>query len=118
MTLASLAILALQVSVAVSLATALDLQVSLAFLVATYSLVLIATSLPISVLGLGAREGVLVALLTASSVTSEEALALGVLLSIVVLATRLPGVVPWLWHQRASTPTGPLADAPGFMQSD
>lgn len=116
--LASLAILALQVSVAVSLASALDLQVPLAFLIATYSLVLVATSLPISVLGLGPREGVLVAVLTASSVTREEALALGVLLSIVVLAARLPGVVPWLWHHRASTLTATSADDLGLMQSD
>ena len=106
----SLAVLALQVSVVVSLAGALDLSVPLVFLVATYSLVLLVTSLPISVLGLGPREGVLVAVLAASSVTREEALALGVLLTAVVLATRLPGVVPWFWHRRASAPAGTLAD--------
>lgn len=110
--LASLAILALQVLVATSLAGALDLDVSPAFLVATYSLVLLATTLPISVLGLGPREGVLVAVLTASSVTSEEAMALGILLSMVAIATRLPGIVPWFWHWRAST------SSPSASQSD
>lgn len=116
--LASLVILALQISVAVSLASALDLQVSLVFLVATYSLVLLATSLPISVLGLGPREGILVAVLTASSVTTEEALALGILLSSVVIATRLPGVVPWFWHRRATTSAAMLKDDLRLIRSD
>lgn len=102
--LASLAILTLQVAVAASLAGALDLQVSPVFLAATYSLVLLVTSLPISVLGLGPREGILVAVLTASSVTKEEALALGILLSAVALATRLPGAVPWFWRWQVSVP--------------
>ena len=116
--LASLAILALQTAGAVSLAWALDLHVSLVSLIATYGLVLLATSLPISMLGLGPREGVVVAVLTSLGVTPEEALAFGLLLSAVALATRLAGLVPLLWHWRTSRPAARLANEPTLIHSD
>jgi uncharacterized membrane protein YbhN (UPF0104 family) len=112
---ASLAILALQVAGAVALAWALDLRVSLVSLVAAYGLVLLATSLPISMLGLGPREGVAVAVLTGLGAASEEALAFGLLLSAVALATRLAGLPPLLWRWRTSRLSARLAREPTLV---
>jgi uncharacterized membrane protein YbhN (UPF0104 family) len=113
--LASLAILALQISGAMSLAWALDLHVPLVSLIAAYGLVLLATSLPISMLGLGPREGVAVAVLTSLGATPEEALAFGLLLSAVALATRLAGLLPLLWHWRTGRLAAGLANEPTLI---
>ncbi len=94
-TVVSIAILLLQVLSALALAVSLDLDVSLVYLAAVISIVSLVASLPITPLGLGTREGLLVALLAPVGVSAESALALGVLIFLVTLLPRLSGAVTW-----------------------
>ncbi len=94
-TVVSIAILLLQVLSALALAVSLDLDVSLVYLAAVISIVSLVASLPIAPLGLGTREGLLVALLAPVGVSAESALALGVLIFLVTLLPRLSGAVTW-----------------------
>jgi len=92
----TVAILVAQTVIIIVLAEALSLDVSIPFLIMAWSLVALAVTIPISIAGLGLREGVLVALFTAAGESREEALALGLLIFFVVMVTRLPGALTWL----------------------
>ncbi len=98
----SAVILLIQTGIIVLLAEALSLDVSLPFLVMAWSLVTLAVTLPISIGGLGLREGVLVAMFHSVGEPREDALALGLLFFIVVMLTRLPGALTWLRGTAAS----------------
>jgi hypothetical protein len=91
----SAVILVIQTCVIVVLAKALSLDVSLPFLIMSWSLVTLAVTLPFTVGGLGLREGVLVVMFHAVGEPKEDALALGLLFFFVVMVTRLPGAIPW-----------------------
>jgi uncharacterized membrane protein YbhN (UPF0104 family) len=96
-------ILVIQTTVIVVLAKSLSLDVSLPFLIMAWSLVTLAVTLPISVSGLGLREGVLVVMFTAVGESKEDALALGLLFFMVVMITRLPGAVTWFRGTASAT---------------
>ena len=102
-------ILVLQTVVIVVLAKALGVHAGLAFMVMSWSLVMLAVTLPISIAGLGLREGVLVVMFTATGKSKEEALALGLLFFLVVLVTRLPGALTWLRGSAMLSPATTLA---------
>jgi len=89
-------VMVLQVSVVVLLGEALSLHASIGFLAAAAAMVVLVVMLPISVAGLGSREGILVLLFTAAGEPKDAAIALGVLLFFVGLVARLPGITGWL----------------------
>jgi uncharacterized membrane protein YbhN (UPF0104 family) len=99
----STVILVIQTAIIVLLAEALNLDVSLPFLIMAWSLVTLAVTLPISIGGLGLREGVLVAMFTSVGEPKEDAVALGLLFFVVVMVTRLPGAYTWLRGTAASS---------------
>jgi uncharacterized protein (TIRG00374 family) len=102
--LLSSVVMVLQVSVVVLLGEALSLHASVGFLAASAAMVVLVVMLPISVAGLGSREGILVLLFTAAGEPKEAAIALGVLLFFVGLVARLPGVTGWLRRGAATQP--------------
>lgn len=108
--LMSAVILVTQTAIIVILAEALSLDVSLPFLVMSWSLVTLAVTVPVTIAGLGLREGVLVLMFTTAGEPKEEALALGLLFFLVVLITRLPGALTWL--RGAPTVSAPSAPTP------
>jgi uncharacterized membrane protein YbhN (UPF0104 family) len=91
----SLVIIGLQLLAAIVAAEALHIDAGLLPLTAAYILVMAVSSLPISLLGFGPREGLLVILLGGSQVPNEQAFALGFLISVLALAVRLPGAFAW-----------------------
>jgi hypothetical protein len=95
-------ILVMQTGIIVVLDEALGLDVSLPFLIMAWSLVTLAVTLPLTIGGLGLREGVLVAMFVAVGEPREDALALGLLFFVVVMLTRLPGSIPWFRNTAAS----------------
>lgn len=99
----SAVILVIQTGIIVTLAQALSLDVPLPFLIMSWSLVTLVVTLPISIGGLGLREGVLVAMFVAVGEPKEDALALGLLFFVVVMITRLPGGIPWFRNTAASS---------------
>jgi uncharacterized protein (TIRG00374 family) len=107
----SAVILVLQTAIIVVLAEALNLDVSLPFLIMAWSLVTLAVTLPITIAGLGLREGVLVVMFTTVGEPKEEALALGLLFFLVVLITRLPGAFTWLRGAPVAGTSSALAPA-------
>lgn len=92
----STAIALLQFAVIVILAKALRIDAPVPLVVASWSLVTVAVAAPISIAGLGLREGVLVAMFAAAGEPKEEAVALGLLAFVVAMITRLPGALTWL----------------------
>jgi uncharacterized membrane protein YbhN (UPF0104 family) len=96
-------ILAIQTGIMVVLAEALGLGVSLPFLIMSWSLVTLAVTLPLTIGGLGLREGVLVAMFVAVGEPKEDALALGLLFFVIVMISRLPGSIPWFRSTAASS---------------
>jgi uncharacterized membrane protein YbhN (UPF0104 family) len=94
----SAAVMVLQVAVVVALAEALGVHAPIAFLAAAASLIVLVVMLPISIAGLGSREGMLILLFTAAGEPREDAIALGVLLFFVGLIARLPGVIGWVYR--------------------
>jgi uncharacterized membrane protein YbhN (UPF0104 family) len=97
-------IVGLQVLAALVSAEALHLDVDWLRLSAAYLIIVALTSLPVSLLGFGPREGLLILLLGGSDLASEEAFALGFLLSLLALAARMPGGIAWMLSFRASPP--------------
>lgn len=73
-------------------AQALGIDVGLTALMAFFPIVLIAQVMPISIAGLGVREFTFVFLLSAVGVPDQQALALGLLVWILTVATSLLGV--------------------------
>lgn len=76
-------------------AVALGIEASWVFVAMAWGVTALVIMLPISVLGLGPREGMLVVLFTAAGEPREEALALGLLLFALGLAVRAPSVIVW-----------------------
>lgn len=108
---------ALQIGVVIFLAKAIGLNASVVFLAAAAAMVVLVVMLPISVAGLGSREGILVVLFTAAGEPKEAAIALGVLLFFVGLVARLPGVLGWLRRRSGAAATyAPDAPPPGLTQ--
>lgn len=83
------------------LAVGLGINVSLALFFVIVPLTFIAASLPLSLGGLGIREGVFVSLLTANGVDAHSAVAISILYLIVLLGTSLPGSLTLLLPARA-----------------
>jgi uncharacterized membrane protein YbhN (UPF0104 family) len=100
----SLVAVALQVTVVVLLAESLSLDASVVFLAAAAAMVVLVVMLPISVAGLGSREGMLVLLFTAAGEPRDAAVALGVLLFAVGIIARLPGALGWMRRARLAAP--------------
>jgi uncharacterized membrane protein YbhN (UPF0104 family) len=100
----SVAVLVLQVGSVVLLAESLELHASIALLTAAAAMVVLVVMLPVSILGIGSREATLVVLFTASGQPHEAAVALGVLMFISGLISRLPGALSW-WRRSATVPT-------------
>jgi hypothetical protein len=67
-------------------------------------MVVLVVMLPISVAGLGSREGMLVLLFTAAGEPRDAAVALGVLLFAVGIIARLPGALGWMRRARLAAP--------------
>lgn len=82
--------------VLVLLATALHMQVAAAALLVAYGLITIASLAPVSLNGLGIREGGYVLLLGSVGVPPEQAVSLGVLWFAVFLCAGLLGGLSWL----------------------
>lgn len=118
----SVAVFLTQTAAVLCVAEALSLDVSRVFLAMSWSLVVLAVMLPISVVGLGPREGVLVLMFHAVGEPREAALALGVLMFVVGVLTRLPGALVWLpgafsWLSRAPA-DGPQSEPNPTQQRD
>jgi glycosyltransferase 2 family protein len=94
--LASLVFQALRVLGVVALGIALGLDLGLLAYLVFVPLVIMLTMLPISVGGIGVREGAFVYFFTGAGVPAEAALALSLLLYLVSLLSVLPGGVIYL----------------------
>lgn len=81
----------LRVTVVLVAARSLGIGVGFAALAVVVPLVLFASLLPISIGGLGVREGAFVSLLALYGVPGEAALALSVLIAVMGIAVELPG---------------------------
>lgn len=94
-------------------ALALDIHVPFTLMVAAWAVVNLALSLPISVLGLGPREGILIVALSGSGEAREAGVALGLLWFALLALSRLPGIVGWFHKPVAvATPSNPPQVAP------
>jgi glycosyltransferase 2 family protein len=94
--LASLVFQALRVLGVIALGVALGLELGLLAYLVFVPLVIMLTMLPISVGGIGVREGAFVYFFTGAGVPAEGALALSLLLYLVSLLSVLPGGVIYL----------------------
>jgi glycosyltransferase 2 family protein len=93
---ASLVFQALRVLGVVALGAALGLELGLLSYLVYVPLIIMLTMLPISVGGIGVREGAFVYFFTGAGVPAEAALALSILLYLVSLLSVLPGGVIYL----------------------
>lgn len=82
--------------VLVLIAAALHLRVAAAVLITVYSLITVATLAPVSINGLGVREGGYVLLLGLVGIAGEQALGFGVLWFAVYTGAALIGGLAWL----------------------
>jgi glycosyltransferase 2 family protein len=100
-TLLGLVYQALVVLCTIWLARAIGLDLSAALVAAVLPLVLLATLVPITIAGLGVREGGFVALLAAAGVAAEPATLLSLLSLATAAVASLPGALVLLsWHRR------------------
>ena len=95
----------LEVAYVIMLAEALGIEASWVFLAMAWSVVALVVMLPISVAGLGPREGMFVVLFTAAGEPKEEALALGLLMFALGLAMRAPGLIVWITRRAKAVPS-------------
>lgn len=95
----------------VAMARALDLNVPFSFAVIVYPLVGTFAAIPISLNGLGLREGGYVLLLAVIGISTEKGIAFGVLLFLVVALDSLIGGVLYLFQQSATSEEEALQDA-------
>ena len=90
--------------------------IGLTSVMAFLPVVLIVQALPISVGGLGVREGLFVFFFTKLGVTDAEATLLGLMLGAMVLVCSLPGVAPLVFDRnrsrRSRRQTGELPELP------
>jgi len=77
-------------------ALALGIEVGLIAFLASAPVALFLALIPISVAGWGVREGVLVTLLGLVGVEGSHALTLSLTFGVLLLATRLTGIIPWM----------------------
>jgi hypothetical protein len=110
-TLFSLAIHLVQAWMHVVMGRALDLNVPLSFALIVYPLVGTFAAIPISLNGLGLREGGYVVLLSVIGIGTEKGIAFGILLFLVVACDSLIGGVIYLFQQSAKTGEAALEDA-------
>ncbi len=109
--LASLLMLALRSATIALLCRSLGLGTSLTDALLVTCLAILATALPISIAGIGVREGAIVGLLTAIGAGYEESVGVALLSRLLMVALGLLGVGWWLLERRP--PGGPrqgLAD--------
>jgi glycosyltransferase 2 family protein len=90
---------------------ALDLDVPYTLMVAAWAVINLALSLPISVLGFGPREGILVVALAGSGEAEEAGVALGLLWFALLALSRVPGVIGW-FHKPVVVPDASPTAAP------
>jgi uncharacterized protein (TIRG00374 family) len=77
-------------------ALSIDIHESFLLIVAAYAVVNLTMFLPISVAGLGPREGILIVALVGAGESEEAAVALGLLWFCLMSLSRLPGILGWL----------------------
>lgn len=94
-------------------ALSLDIHVPLTLMIAAWAVVNLALSLPISVLGLGPREGILIVALSGNGEAREAGVALGLLWFALLLLSRLPGVIGWFHKPVARTTEAAPQVVPG-----
>ncbi len=104
------------IAFAVVAAVALGIDASWVFIAMAWSVVLLVIMLPISVLGLGPREGLFVVLFAAKGEPKEEALALGLLIFALSLAVRAPGIIVWATRRAGAAP--PPASGDEALRND
>jgi uncharacterized membrane protein YbhN (UPF0104 family) len=85
------------------LSRSLGVGLSYPFVVALWGVVALTMLLPLSVNGLGTREGILVVAFSAADKSADAAVALGLLVLIVVAIGSSPGAIEWLRRFFAST---------------
>ncbi len=100
----------LDAALAVVAAVALGIDASVVFIAMAWSVVALVIMLPISVGGLGPREGIFVVLFAAAGESEEEALALGLLIFALSLAVRAPGVIAWITRRPRAVPVPASGD--------
>ena len=86
-----------------SLYLALGGEVTVIDCIAFIPLVYVAVLIPISVGGLGVREGTLIYLFGMVGVPPEISISVGLLSHVLQLVVGLPGLIPFLFDQRASS---------------
>ena len=77
-------------------AVAIDIEAPFLLLVAAYALVNLSLFLPISIQGLGPREGILIVALAGVGESDEAGVALGLLWFSLLTLSRVPGILGWL----------------------
>jgi uncharacterized membrane protein YbhN (UPF0104 family) len=109
--LLSLAIHLVQAWMHVVMGRALDLNVPFSFALIVYPLVGTFAAIPISLNGLGLREGGYVVLLSAIGIGTEKGIAFGILLFLIVACDSLVGGILYLFQQGAKTDEAALENA-------
>lgn len=107
----SLAIHLVQAWMHVVMGRALDLNVPFSFALIVYPLVGTFSAIPISLNGIGLREGGYVVLLSVIGIGTERAIAFGILLFLVVACDSLIGGILYLFQQGAKPDEAALEDA-------
>jgi uncharacterized membrane protein YbhN (UPF0104 family) len=107
----SLAIHLVQAWMHVVMGRALDLNVPFSFALIVYPLVGTFAAIPISLNGLGLREGGYVVLLSAIGIGTEKGIAFGILLFLIVACDSLVGGILYLFQQGAKTDEAALENA-------
>src|SRR5262249_23321161 len=88
------------------IALSLGIALSAGVLLAAMAMVLLVTSIPISIVGLGVREASMVTMLGMLGVSKELALLLSVEIGLLTLLVSLPGGVLWLFITEEKTCSG------------
>ena len=107
----SLAIHLIQAWMHVVMGQALDLNIPFSFALIVYPLVGTFAAIPISLNGLGLREGGYVVLLSVIGIGTEKGIAFGILLFLVVACDSLIGGVLYLFQQGVKPDEAALEDA-------
>ncbi len=75
--------------------------------VALVPLTLLAMLIPLTINGWGVREGIAAALWPLWGIAAAQAVAASVAFGLACMGAALIGLLPWLWHKRASTMAAP-----------
>ncbi len=97
----------------VLLAKAMGIELSPVYIAMGAALIGLVMMVPLTINGLGAREGILVLMFSAAGAGREEAIGLGLLMLSVNILSRLPGVIVWARGPKAT----PLSEALGAWAS-